>query len=219
MTRFAAPCYPGQIVGAVEQREVLRRDVLARRDRVSPEDRRRWSRAIADRFWRLPELASARTVHFSLSVGSEVETGELVAEAKRRRLRVVVPVTVVEGRRLVLAEFEGAETLEPGPFGILEPSVASRKLVAVDDVDALVIPGVAFDDQGNRLGWGAGYYDRLLADARRGVPIIALAYECQIVPAIPPRDHDVRVSVIVTDQRVIRSRAATPSAPAVSGSS
>jgi 5-formyltetrahydrofolate cyclo-ligase len=78
---------------------------------------------------------------------------------------------------------------------------------------------VTFDDQGNRLGWGAGYYDRLLADARRGAPIIALAYECQIVPAIPPRDHDVRVSVIVTDQRVIRSRAATPSAPAVSGSS
>ena len=206
-------------VTAADEREALRRAALARRDRVSPEDRRRWSRAIADRFWRLPELASARTVHFSLSVGSEVETGALVAEAKRRRLRVVVPVTVVEGRRLVLAEFEGVETLEPGPFGILEPRAASRKIVEVEDVDALVIPGVAFDDQGNRLGWGAGYYDRLLADARRGVPIIALAYECQIVPVIPPRDHDVRVSVIVTDQRVIRSRVASPSAPAVSRSS
>ncbi len=204
-------------MGAAEEREALRRTVLARRDRVSPEDRRRLSRAIADRFWRLPELASARTIHFSLSVGSEVQTGELVAEAKRRRLRVVVPVTLVDARRLVLAEYEGAETLVPGPFGILEPGAHDRTIVAVEDVDALVVPGVAFDDQGNRLGWGAGYYDRLLAEARRGAPIIALGYECQIVPAVWPQDHDVRMSVIVTDQRVIRSHAAPRSAPAASG--
>lgn len=176
------------------------------------------SRAIADRFWRLPEIASAHTVHFSLSVGSEVETGDLVAEARRRGIRVVVPVTLVSECRLLLVEFEGHETLAPGPFGIPEPMPSGRKVIDLGLVDAVVIPGVAFDDQGNRLGWGAGYYDRLLERVRPGVPIIALAFEGQIVPAVPSQGHDVRVSVIVTDQRVIRSRAANRSTLAASGS-
>jgi 5-formyltetrahydrofolate cyclo-ligase len=194
-------------VGAAQQREALRRKVLARRDRLPAEARRRLSRAIAERFWGLPEIASARTLHVSLSTGSEVETGDVVAEARRRGLRVVVPVTLVNERRLLLAEFDGPETLAPGPFGIPEPRPEGRRVVDLARVDALVIPGVAFDEHGNRLGWGAGFYDRLLERARPGVPIIALAYECQIVPAVPPEGHDVRVLVIVTDQRVIRVRA------------
>jgi 5-formyltetrahydrofolate cyclo-ligase len=74
----------------------------------------------------------------------------------------------------------------------------------VDRLDLVVVPGVAFDPQGNRLGWGAGYYDRLLAQVRADAPIVALAFECQIVPAIPPESHDVPVDVIVTEQRIIR---------------
>ena len=133
----------------------------------------------------------------------------MVAEARRRGLRVVVPVTLVNERRLLLAEFEGPETLVTGPFGIPEPRPEGRKIVDLARVDALVIPGVAFDEHGNRLGWGAGFYDRLLEGARPDVPIIALAYEGQIVPAVPPEGHDVRMSVIVTEQRVIRVRAAS----------
>ena len=212
------PCYSGRAVGAAQQREALRREVLARRDRLPAEARRRASRAIAERFWGLAELASARTVHISLSVGSEVETGDVVAEARRRGLRVVVPVTLVNERRLLLVEFDGLETLAPGPFGIPEPRPEGRKVVDLARVDALVIPGVAFDEHGNRLGWGAGFYDRLLERARPDVPIIALAYECQIVPAVPPEGHDVRVSVIVTEQRVIRARAASRAARAASSS-
>ncbi len=196
-------------MGAAQQREALRREVLARRDRLLPEERRRASRAIAQRFWGLAEIASARTLHVSLSTGSEVETADVVAEARRRGLRVVVPVTLVNERRLLLAEFDGPETLAPGPFGIPEPQPEGRKVVDLACVDALVIPGVAFDEHGNRLGWGAGYYDRLLERVRPDVPIIALAYECQIVPAVPPEGHDVCVSVIVTEQRIIRTRAAS----------
>ncbi len=196
-------------MGAAEQRELLRREVLARRDGLLAAERRRLSRAIADRFWSVPDLASIRTVHFSLSVGSEADTRDLVADAIHRGIRVVVPVTLVSDRRLLLAEYEGSETLRPGPFGIPEPASGRRKVVDLDTVDALVVPGLAFDLDGNRLGWGAGYYDRLLASVRLEVPIIALAFECQLVPAIPPQGHDVRVSLIVTEQRVIRTRAAS----------
>ncbi|MFZ5863769.1 MAG: 5-formyltetrahydrofolate cyclo-ligase [Nitrospirota bacterium] len=193
-------------MGAEDEREHIRRAALARRDALAPETRDACSRAIADRFWAFPEAAAARTVLLSLSVGSEVSTRTLVAEARQRGLRVAVPVTLTAERRLLAVEFPGEDRLEPGPFGILQPRPNVRVPVPVDRLDLIVAPGAAFDPRGNRLGWGAGYYDRLLAGRRAGAPIVALAFECQIVPAIPSEPHDVPMDVIVTEQRVIRSR-------------
>lgn len=191
-------------MGAAEQRELIRRAVLARRDAILPADREEWGQAIRRRFWTLPDLQGALVLHLSLSIGSEVPTDELIAEARGRGLRVVVPVTLVADRRLLLSEFPGPDAMVTGPFGIREPRPDRRMPVDVTEVDLLVIPGVAFDPEGHRLGWGAGFYDRLLAGAQTRVPIVALAYECQMVPAIPTQEHDVRVSIIVTEGRIIR---------------
>lgn len=198
-------CYPGAAVGAAEERERLRRAVLVQRDQLEPETRTTFSRAISERFWMLEELRGAGTIHLSLSVGSEVSTQDVVAEARRRGVRVVVPVTMTAERRLLLTELVEGARLVPGPFGIPEPTPDARVPVAIDALGAVVVPGLAFDPQGNRLGWGAGYYDRLLAGLRPGIPVVALAFECQIVPAIPSLGHDVRMSAIVTEQRVIRA--------------
>lgn len=179
--------------------------MLARRDRVSSTERAAFSRVIADRLWSLPEVVNIGTIHCFLSMKSEVDTGEMIDTSRRRGLRVVVPITDVTGCRLTLSELAGPDVLIPGPFGIPEPRPESRTLVDTERVDAFIVPGIAFDPSGTRLGWGAGYYDRLLVGRRPGVPIIALAYECQIVRAIPREDHDVAASVIVTEQRVIRT--------------
>lgn len=161
----------------------------------------------------LPDVQAVRVLHFSLSTGSEVPTDGLVAEAKARGMRVVVPVTLTGERRLILADFEGPEGVAPGPFGIRQPRVGVHPPVDVREVDLVVVPGVAFDPQGTRLGWGAGYYDRLLAEARPSTPIVALAFECQMVPAIPIREHDVRVTMIVTERRTIRTGGDHPGSP------
>ena len=179
--------------------------MLAGRDRLSPAERATLSRAIVERFWSLPEVANIGSIQCFLSTKSEVETGTVIDTARRRGLLVAVPITDVEAHRLTLSEFSSLDALVPGPFGILEPRRGARTPVPVDQVDAFVVPGIAFDASGNRLGWGAGYYDRLLADRRPEAPVIALAYECQIVRAIPPEGHDIAVSVIVTEQRVIRT--------------
>jgi 5-formyltetrahydrofolate cyclo-ligase len=202
---WESPCYSGAAVGAAEERERLRRAVLARRDQLAPETRAEFSRTISERFWSLDELRGAATIHVSLSVRSEVSTADLVTQARRRGIRIVVPVTITEARRLVLTELVEGATLVPGPFGISEPHPDSRVPVPIESLDAVVVPGLAFDPQGNRLGWGAGYYDRLLAGVGLGTPVVALAFECQIVPSIPSLGHDVRMSAIVTEQRVIRS--------------
>lgn len=200
-------------MGAAEQRELVRRAVLARRDALSSNDRADYGRLIANRFWTLPDVQAVRVLHFSLSTGSEVPTDGLVAEAKARGMRVVVPVTLTGERRLILADFEGPEGVAPGPFGIRQPRVGVHPPVDVREVDLVVVPGVAFDPQGTRLGWGAGYYDRLLAEARPSTPIVALAFECQMVPAIPIREHDVRVTMIVTERRTIRTGGDHPGSP------
>ncbi|HET8759713.1 MAG TPA: 5-formyltetrahydrofolate cyclo-ligase [Nitrospiria bacterium] len=191
-------------MGAEDERERLRRAAVDRRNALAPASREARSRAITERFWDLPEVAGARTLFVSLSVGSEVSTRALVAEARRRGLRVAVPVTLTAEQRLLPCDLPADDRLAAGPFGILEPGPDARVPVAVDRLDLAVVPGAAFDPQGNRLGWGAGYYDRLLADLRPGVPIVALAFECQLVSVIPVEPHDIPVAVIVTEQRVIR---------------
>jgi 5-formyltetrahydrofolate cyclo-ligase len=192
-------------LGAEDERERLRRAAVARRNGLAPATREALSRAMTERLWGLPEVAGARTLLVSLSVGSEVSTQPLVAEARRRGLRVAVPVTLTAERRLLPTELPADDRLVAGPFGILEPGPEARVPVEVDRLDLAVVPGAAFDPQGNRLGWGAGYYDRLLADIRPDAPIVALAFECQLVSAIPVKPHDVPVDVIVTERRVIRS--------------
>jgi 5-formyltetrahydrofolate cyclo-ligase len=97
------------------------------------------------------------------------------------------------------------DELTPGYMGIPEPPQMDERLAGIDDADLVVIPGAGFDFAGNRLGYGAGYYDSLLSQRKKKIPVIALAYEEQIVDSIPAEQHDVKVDMIVTDKRVIRT--------------
>ena len=107
--------------------------------------------------------------------------------------------------KLILYEIKDVVELSPGYMGIPEPSSGDDRLVNLGEVDLVIIPGAAFDYSGNRLGYGAGYYDILLSEGKRKIPIIALAYEEQLVDSIPSETHDVKVDIIVTDKRVINT--------------
>jgi 5-formyltetrahydrofolate cyclo-ligase len=89
-------------------------------------------------------------------------------------------------------------------MGIPEPQVLNDHALVIDEVDLIVIPGVAFDYACNRLGYGGGYYDMLLAQRKKKAPIIALAYEEQIVDKIPSESHDIKVDMIITDKKIIK---------------
>ena len=135
--------------------------------------------------------------------------------------QVAVPVVVAAGRRLRFALIEDYDReLRPGYRGILEPGPEARRLVDAGRIDCYIIPGVAFDFRGFRLGRGLGYYDRALAGVK-GPPapvrpagggrterptICALAYELQVVERLPVESHDVPVDYIVTEKRVIECK-------------
>jgi 5-formyltetrahydrofolate cyclo-ligase len=118
--------------------------------------------------------------------------------------RVVLPKVDGDNRRLLLYEIKNTEELTPGYMEIPEPSVLSEdRLVDVNNVDVIILPGAGFDEKGNRIGYGGGYYDRLLEKLEKDVELIAPAYEEQIVDYIPAENHDKKVKLIVTDRRVI----------------
>ena len=100
--------------------------------------------------------------------------------------------------------------LEAGMYKILEPKEPLRNLpekrVLVENLDVIMVPGVAFDYEGGRTGHGKGYYDKLLQNARPDTPLIALAFECQMFPEIPMAEHDIFMDKVITEERIYKGR-------------
>lgn len=182
----------------------IRKTILARR-RVR-EHRTEASLQIADRLRSLREWRNAREVLMYVDIHSEVITQPLLEEAIAIRGSAVVPYC--QDGSLVLARIEHPDELAPGMFGVLEPVPGVRespaRRVADSEIDLVLVPGVAFDSDGGRLGYGKGYYDRLLGRMPDETIRIALAFECQLVEQIPREDHDMLMHVIVTESRVLR---------------
>ena len=159
---------------------------------------------IISRLRELPEYQVARCVLWYVSSQNEVRTQQAVAGAISSNKKVVVPFC--EDRELKLFWLESMDELETGRYGILEPKKELRgdvsKKMAVTDVNLIIVPGVAFDSQGHRLGHGHGYYDKCLQDACPETTFVALAFECQMFNEIPMQDHDIAMNKVVTERTV-----------------
>jgi 5-formyltetrahydrofolate cyclo-ligase len=192
---------------SVPEKSRLRREILARRD--AEHDRPRRSGAIVERILNLPEYEAAVLVCAFVGVGTEVDTLPLIETALARAKRVAVPW--VDGRVLRLFELTGTGELAPAPFRLLEPPPDLRadpsREVTPREVDLFVVPGVAFDRAGGRLGHGRGYYDGLLAQARADARFVAAAFDCQLVPQVPMTPRDVPVDAIATELALHRTGA------------
>jgi len=177
----------------------------AHANRNAQENKDELSRQIVRRFMALPEYQTAKTVLFYLDVRSEVRTRHSLEEALAGGKKIVVPYCV-EGEILELFHLENMDELSLGMYRILEPKPELRSLsakqVPVEEIDLIMVPGVAFDRRGGRTGHGKGYYDKLLEHARPETPLVALAFECQMFPEIPMQDHDVFMGKVITEQAI-----------------
>lgn len=183
----------------------LRSEVLKRRDAIPPDLKARKDNAIRSTLLNLEEFMDAKSVLMYVSFRSEVDTIKELEDVICLNKKLVVPLVNNRDKTLTLYEIKDTSELEPGYMGIPEPNVGEDRKVDIKDVDIVIIPGTGFDPRGNRLGYGGGYYDRLLADAKN-IPRVALAFEEQIVDEIPAEPHDMKMDVIVTDERVIRTK-------------
>lgn len=194
----------------VEERTILRAKTLAVRDNLSAEERQRKSRRITDRLLALPEFAAARSVFTYVSFRSEVETLPLIAHCLKKGLSVSVPLTLPEEHRLLAyALTEPGRDLVPGYCGILEPR-QTLPLVDPASIEVVVLPGSVFDCQGGRLGYGGGFYDRFLQTAAPQALRIGLAYDLQVVAAVPLQSHDQQLDYLVSETCLIHLERKAP---------
>lgn len=185
----------------------LRKSVIAARNRLVEEEIEDKSAAVAHRLLGLDEYLKAGTVMAYVDFRNEVQTGSIIRDALRRGKRVVVPVTDVPGKKLTpaqITDFPG--DLAPGAWGILEPKPERLRPVPPEEIDIVIVPGVAFDTAGNRLGYGGGFYDRFLLQTRPDCVYAALAFELQVRPNVYPGEHDLPVHMLVTEDRVLDFR-------------
>lgn len=185
-----------------EQKHRIREQAHASRNAQPGKDE--LSRAILTRFLGLPEYAAARTVLYYVDVRSEVRTRPDLPAALTHGKRIVVPYCVAGA--LDLFHLHSIEELAIGRYKILEPRPELRELperkVQPEELDLIMVPGVAFDRDGARLGHGLGYYDRLLRHARPDAALVALAFECQLFAHVPTQPHDVFMDRIITEKAV-----------------
>ncbi len=150
------------------------------------------------------EYKKAKTILWYLDARSEVRTRHFIPTALQSDKKIIVPYCV-DGF-LHLFHLKSMDDLSVGMYKILEPKTELRDLpehrVEVQDIDLIVVPGVAFDRRGARMGHGFGYYDKLLEHARKDTPFIALAFECQLFPEIPTAPHDMFMDKLITEKTV-----------------
>ncbi len=157
-------------------------------------------------FARLPEYRQARIVLYYVDARSEVRTRAALPQALADGKTVLVPWCNDDGR-LELFRLNHMNELELGMYDIPEPAPRLRRRpdrVALGrDVDFALIPGVAFDSRGGRVGHGKGYYDKLLAGVRPDCPLVAPVFECQLFDEVPTDEHDVFMDFVVTEERTL----------------
>jgi 5-formyltetrahydrofolate cyclo-ligase len=190
-----------------ERKDAMRKQAHANRN--AQENKDELSRRIVGAFMSLPEYATAETVMFYIDVRSEVRTRNDLQLALESGKQVVVPWCNAAGE-LELFRLSSMDELELGMYRILEPKQELRglpeKQVDVLELDLIMVPGVAFDRRGGRMGHGKGYYDKLLQHARLETPLVALAFECQLFEEIPVAEHDIFMDRVITEDRVYEGR-------------
>ncbi|MFE6198012.1 5-formyltetrahydrofolate cyclo-ligase [Streptomyces sp. NPDC057838] len=190
----------------------LRREILAVRNRLTPDDLRETSAALAGRALELPELARAGTVAAYVSVGSEPGTLALLDTLRARGVRVLLPVLLPDND-LDWGVYEGEDTLvrvrHGGRMALSEPAGERLGPDAVTAAGAVLLPGLAVDGRGMRLGRGGGSYDRVLARLQRAgahPALVVLLYDAEVVDRVPEEPHDRPVHAVVTPSGVRRFR-------------
>ncbi|MEU6522830.1 5-formyltetrahydrofolate cyclo-ligase [Streptomyces sp. NPDC046924] len=191
-------------------KRVLRREILMVRNRLTADDVREASTALADRALGLPELAHARTVAAYVSVGSEPGTLVLLDALRAGGVRVLLPALLPDND-LDWGAYTGEDSLtrvrHGGRMALFEPAGERLGPDAVTGADAVLLPGLAVDARGMRLGRGGGSYDRVLARLERAgahPALVVLLYDAEVVERVPEEPHDRPVHAVVTPSGVRR---------------
>jgi 5-formyltetrahydrofolate cyclo-ligase len=161
-------------------------------------------RAIENRLFEFANFLEAKIALLYVSGDNEVQTKNIIKRAYSYNKIVVLPAFDPKTFEMELMKVDKfTQALKPGPRGVPEPNAGRCKIVPIDRIDIAIIPGIAFDEKGGRIGTGRGYYDRLIPKLAITTRKVALTLEEQIIPQVPMESHDKHVDIIITDKRII----------------
>lgn len=186
-------------------KKVLRKKMLEKRSQLSLEEIERKSKIIANNLFNLNQYKEANFIFSFISFKDEVDTHEIIKKSINMGKRVGVPVPVPKTKELKISELiDFDKELSLGFYNILTPKDKYIRIVPPKLVDLVLVPGVAFDKRGYRVGYGGGYYDRFFSNINENVIKIGLCYEMQIIPEVPKDPYDIPIDFILTEKEFIQ---------------
>ena len=190
--------------GLTARKKQTRREMRRLRDSLSTEDIHSKSRAIECKLWQLIDEQEVQSIMFYIDFGSEVRTQNSIIRSVDDGKIAIVPICSADEKRELLSSrlLDLQSEVEKSAFGILEPKPEFQRPFPPKKIDLVVVPGLAFDEKGYRIGYGGGYYDRFLTRCPQALHI-GLAYEMQIIKCAFPSKWDIPVHKIITEDRVI----------------
>ena len=189
----------------METKAEIRKRILERRGSLTAEETGEKSERIFSQLCALRSYKDAKMILVYMDYKNEVRTGAFIKKCIEEGKRIALPKVEVHGDRMLsLYEIESlGRDIFAGYKGIPEPNCETLRKIEPTEIDLLVIPGVAFDTERNRLGYGAGYYDRLLPGTRSDSIKAGVAYTLQIVDKIPAGSYDIPMDLVITEDRIL----------------
>ncbi len=191
---------------SVMNKEEIRKNILKRRLALSSREIRDKSHKIFLNLVKTMEFLDSQNIMFYVATRSEVQTEEMIKASIKMGKQIFIPIILTDCIDLApsrLIDFD--RELEKGKKGILEPKKEYQRLFQLKNIDLIVLPGIAFDPSGNRIGRGLGYYDNFLKKVSPSTKLTALAFEMQIINRLPSQENDIPVHKIITEKRSINS--------------
>ena len=188
-----------------DQKSVLRAQMRAVRESIDAEDRKKHEDALCERLYNLPALRKAHVIAVYQACGSEASLNDLVRAIRLDGGTTIAYPAIHGGGDMSMVRVERGEvpSFVANPLAVTNPGTLGGDVVYADEIDVLLIPGVAFDENRNRLGQGGGYYDRYLEFVGEDCLVIGIAFDEQIVDSVPVNEQDRKVDYIVTPSRII----------------
>ncbi|MCK4468900.1 MAG: 5-formyltetrahydrofolate cyclo-ligase [Desulfobacterales bacterium] len=187
-----------------EKKREIREDMAKKLKEFSAGELIEKTREIEERLFEFANFLESKVVLLYMHANSEVVTNDIIKRCFESNKIVVLPAFDTTKHTMQLMRIDSLDSgLKPGPRGVPEPDPKHCKVVPIDCIDIAIIPGVAFDEKGGRIGSGKGYYDRLIPKLSITTRKVALALESQIIQQVPVESHDKHVDIVITEKRII----------------
>mgnify|MGYP001587048382 CR=1 FL=1 len=185
----------------------LRKTMLQQRKNMTIENANAFSNKIIGTLMELPEFINCKNIMLYLSFNKEVDTYPLITWCFDNGKTVIAPYCIQAERKIIPFKINNlTNDLTKSTFGVMQPKHDLLEEANMEDIDLIIVPGVVFDVHCNRIGFGAGYYDRFLPKKSKNTSTIGIAYDYQIMDKIPTSKYDVPLDLIITEKRIIVSK-------------